>query len=114
MESRTQWSTGTAASRSGAAPDKEGTLHALQTGAIGAASVAAVGGLAYGILTRKRRELMREWVMPLHRALAVPLGIAELRCLGFVSVVVRVGGGVLGWGVPGLVSGCLWVGGSLS
>ncbi|GAA0898097.1 MULTISPECIES: pRL2-11 [Streptomyces violaceusniger group] len=57
--------------------DKEGTLHALQTGGIGAASVAAVGGLAYGILTRKRRELMREWVVPLHQALAVPLGIAE-------------------------------------
>lgn len=57
--------------------DTECTLHALQTGGIGAASVAAVGGLAYGILTRKRRELMREWVVPLHQALAVPLGIAE-------------------------------------
>ncbi|MGK5546682.1 pRL2-11 [Streptomyces sp. URMC 127] len=53
------------------------TLQTLQTGGIGAASAAAAGGLAYGILTRERRELMREWVEPLHQALAVPLGIAE-------------------------------------
>uniref|UniRef100_UPI002F9089D3 pRL2-11 n=1 Tax=Streptomyces sp. NBC_01562 TaxID=2975879 RepID=UPI002F9089D3 len=52
-------------------------LAALQTGGIGAASVAAAGGLACGLLTRERRELMREWVGPLHQALAQPLGIAE-------------------------------------
>lgn len=52
-------------------------LAALQTGGVSAASVAAAGGLAYGLLTRERRELMREWVTPLHQALAVPLGIAE-------------------------------------
>ncbi|MFE2513326.1 pRL2-11 [Streptomyces naganishii] len=52
-------------------------LAALQTGGISAASAAAAGGLAYGLLTRERRELMREWVTPLHQALAVPLGIAE-------------------------------------
>ncbi|MEU0942319.1 pRL2-11 [Streptomyces canus] len=57
--------------------DKEGTLHALQSGGIGAASVAAAGGLAYGILTRKRRELMREWIVPLHEALALPLRLPE-------------------------------------
>ncbi|MFD9465490.1 helicase HerA domain-containing protein [Streptomyces sp. NPDC060027] len=37
----------------------------------------AVGGVAYGLLTRERRELMREWVVPLHEALTIPLGIAE-------------------------------------
>ncbi|AQW46678.1 pRL2-11 [Streptomyces violaceusniger] len=57
--------------------NRDAALATLETGGIGAASVAAVGGLAYGILTRKRRELMREWVVPLHQALAVPLGIAE-------------------------------------
>jgi len=52
-------------------------VAALQTGGISVASAAAAGGLAYGLLTRERRELMREWVTPLHQALAVPLGIAE-------------------------------------
>ncbi|GGW79466.1 hypothetical protein GCM10010320_71830 [Streptomyces caelestis] len=55
----------------------DAVLATLQTGGIGAASVAAAGGLAYAVLTRERRELMREWVGPLHQALAVPLGIAE-------------------------------------
>ncbi|GAA0466558.1 pRL2-11 [Streptomyces olivaceiscleroticus] len=53
------------------------TLAALETGGIGAASALAVGGVAYGLLTRERRELMREWVIPLHEALAQPLGLAE-------------------------------------
>ncbi|WJV51712.1 pRL2-11 [Streptomyces flavofungini] len=53
------------------------TLQALEYGGIGAASAAAAGGLAYGVLGRDRRELMREWVDPLHQALAQPLGIAE-------------------------------------
>ncbi|MGW5609477.1 helicase HerA domain-containing protein [Streptomyces sp. NPDC003753] len=52
-------------------------LAALQRGGISAASVAAASALAYGLLTRERRELMREWVVPLHQALAQPLGIAE-------------------------------------
>ncbi|PIB05111.1 MULTISPECIES: pRL2-11 [Streptomyces] len=56
---------------------RDATLQTLQPGGIGAASAAAVGGLAYGLLTRERRELMREWVTPLHLALAQPLGIAE-------------------------------------
>jgi len=56
---------------------REATLHTLQTGGIGAASAAAAGGLAYGLLTRERRELMREWVVPLHEALHRPLGMAE-------------------------------------
>ncbi|MFE7431111.1 helicase HerA domain-containing protein [Streptomyces sp. NPDC057545] len=46
--------------------------------AIGAASTLAVGGVAYGLLTRKRREFMREWVRPPARALAKPLGMSEL------------------------------------
>lgn len=53
-------------------------LATLETGGIAAASAAAVGGLAYGLLTRGRREFMREWVNPLHEALAVPLGMSEL------------------------------------
>ncbi|MEU9115979.1 hypothetical protein AB0D04_30460 [Streptomyces sp. NPDC048483] len=57
--------------------DQGAMLRALHTGGIGAVSVAGAGGLAYGILGRGRRELMREWVGPLHQALAVPLGIAE-------------------------------------
>jgi hypothetical protein len=56
---------------------RDATLQTLQTGGIGAASAAAAGGLAYGLLTRERRELMREWVVPLHQALAQPLAIAE-------------------------------------
>lgn len=53
------------------------TVQALEYGGIGAASVAAAGSLAYAVLTREQRELMREWVHPLHQALAEPLGIAE-------------------------------------
>ncbi|MFB7082664.1 hypothetical protein [Streptomyces sp. NPDC056308] len=53
-------------------------LTTLETGGIAAASATAVGGLAYGLLTRKRHEFMREWVRPLHEALAVPLGMSEL------------------------------------
>lgn len=52
-------------------------LAALETGGITAGSAAVVGGIAYGVLTRERRELRREWVEPLHQALAGPLGIAE-------------------------------------
>ncbi|MFE5869558.1 hypothetical protein ACFQ6V_13035 [Streptomyces roseifaciens] len=52
---------------------QDATVQTLQIGGIDAAA----GGLAYGFLTRERRELMREWVAPLHQALAVPLGIAE-------------------------------------
>ena len=37
----------------------------------------AVGGAAYEWPTRAGREPMREWVIPLHQALAQPLGIAE-------------------------------------
>ncbi|GDY80108.1 hypothetical protein SAV31267_095930 [Streptomyces avermitilis] len=50
----------------------DATLATLETGGIGAASALAVGGIAYGLLSRERRELMREWVVPLHEALAQP------------------------------------------
>ncbi|MGA4844806.1 helicase HerA domain-containing protein [Streptomyces sp. G5(2025)] len=52
-------------------------LAALEPGGIGAASVLTVGSAAYMVLTRERRELMREWVGPLHDALHRPLGLAE-------------------------------------
>ncbi|WP_073791692.1 hypothetical protein [Streptomyces sp. CB01580] len=58
--------------------NRDQALAALETGAIGAASTLAVGGVAYGLLTRKRREFMREWVRPPARALAKPLGMSEL------------------------------------
>ncbi|MER5226446.1 hypothetical protein [Streptomyces flaveus] len=51
---------------------RDATLQTPQTGGIGAASAAASGSLVYGLLTRERRELMREWVVPLHQALAHP------------------------------------------
>ncbi|WP_236246972.1 helicase HerA domain-containing protein [Streptomyces sp. CC210A] len=53
-------------------------IAAAQTGGIGLVSAAAVGSAAYGLATRKRREFLREWVTPLHEALAVPLGMSEL------------------------------------
>ncbi|WP_328674956.1 hypothetical protein [Streptomyces sp. NBC_00343] len=52
---------------------RDATFQMLQTGGIGAAA----GGVAYGLLTRERRELMREWVVPLHQALAQPLAVTE-------------------------------------
>ncbi|MFI7246360.1 pRL2-11 [Streptomyces qinglanensis] len=52
-------------------------LAALEQTGIAAASTAAVGTAAYLALTRKRRELMREWVLPLHEALALPLRLPE-------------------------------------
>ncbi|MCX5434814.1 pRL2-11 (plasmid) [Streptomyces sp. NBC_00257] len=57
--------------------NRDATLAALEPGGIGAASVLTVGSAAYMVLTRERRELMREWVAPLHDALHRPLGLAE-------------------------------------
>ncbi|GHB29830.1 helicase HerA domain-containing protein [Streptomyces chryseus] len=57
--------------------NRETALAALESGGIGAASVLTVGSAAYMVLTRERRELMREWVGPLHDALHRPLGLAE-------------------------------------
>ncbi|MYY04740.1 MULTISPECIES: DUF87 domain-containing protein [unclassified Streptomyces] len=57
--------------------NREAALAALEPGGIGAASVLTVGSAAYMVLTRERRELMREWVQPLHDAIHRPLGLAE-------------------------------------
>ncbi|MGW6360318.1 pRL2-11 [Streptomyces sp. NPDC055092] len=57
--------------------DPDPMIAALEPVGIGAASTAAVGTAAYLLLTRKRRELMREWVLPLHDALALPLQLHE-------------------------------------
>ncbi|MER5781248.1 DUF87 domain-containing protein [Streptomyces mobaraensis] len=57
--------------------NRDQAVAALETGGIGAASALAVGSAAYMVLTRERRELMREWVIPLHEALHRPLGYAE-------------------------------------
>ncbi|MGW3060668.1 pRL2-11 [Streptomyces goshikiensis] len=57
--------------------DPDPALAALEQPGIAAASTAAVGTAAYLALTRKRRELMREWVLPLHEALALPLRLPE-------------------------------------
>ncbi|WP_124291331.1 DUF87 domain-containing protein, partial [Streptomyces sp. ADI91-18] len=57
--------------------NRDQALAALEPGGIGAASVLTVGSAAYMVLTRERRELMREWVGPLHDALHQPLGLAE-------------------------------------
>ncbi|MFI9019161.1 helicase HerA domain-containing protein [Streptomyces griseus] len=57
--------------------NRETALAALEPAGIGAASVLTVGTATYMVLTRERRELMREWVGPLHDALHQPLGLAE-------------------------------------
>lgn len=67
----------TVATARGVSADPAPMLAALEPVGIGAASTAAVGTAAYMLLTRKRRELMREWVLPLHDALALPLQLHE-------------------------------------
>ncbi|MEV7296654.1 hypothetical protein AB0N79_34285 [Streptomyces microflavus] len=57
--------------------NRETALAALEPAGIGATSVLTVGTATYMVLTRERRELMREWVAPLHEALHQPLGLAE-------------------------------------
>ncbi|MGW9452463.1 pRL2-11 [Streptomyces sp. NPDC055632] len=54
-----------------------GLAQALTYGSPAAALATATGSIAYRMKTRERRELMREWVEPLHQALAAPLGISE-------------------------------------
>ncbi|MFI8932430.1 pRL2-11 [Streptomyces sp. NPDC053474] len=55
--------------------DPEQTLHALQYGAAGTGGLLLVGGAVQAVRHRGRRELMREWIEPLHLALVDPLGI---------------------------------------
>ncbi len=52
-----------------AAPETDGNGPAL----------ALTGGVTYGLLSRERREFVREWARPLHEALAVTLGISWSR-----------------------------------
>ncbi|MFC9595787.1 helicase HerA domain-containing protein [Streptomyces sp. NPDC056944] len=51
--------------------------QALTYGSPAAALATAAAGATYQLKTRERRELMREWIEPLHQALAGPLGISE-------------------------------------
>ncbi|MEV1040464.1 pRL2-11 [Streptomyces sp. NPDC050204] len=55
--------------------DPEQTLQVLQYGGVTAGGLLVAGGAAHAALTRQRRELMREWIEPLHLALSDPLGI---------------------------------------
>lgn len=80
------WEIGYLATQDGTPPcrtqelwkNREQVLATLESGGIGAASALSVGGAAYAVLTReRRRELMREWVVPLHESLHRPLGYAE-------------------------------------
>lgn len=57
--------------------NREQVLAMLESRGIGGACVLTVGTAAYMALTRERRELMREWVVPLHDAIHRPLGLAE-------------------------------------
>jgi hypothetical protein len=57
--------------------NRDQALAALEPAGIGGACVLTVGTAAYMALTRERRELMREWVGPLHDALHQPRGMAE-------------------------------------
>ncbi|MBC9729305.1 helicase HerA domain-containing protein [Streptomyces sp. TRM68367] len=57
--------------------EPQSTLASLEYGGVLAAGAASLAGIAHTLLTREQRELMREWVTPLHHALAVPLGIPE-------------------------------------
>ncbi|MFD9435928.1 helicase HerA domain-containing protein [Streptomyces sp. NPDC060002] len=57
--------------------NRDQALAALEPGGIGGACVLTVGTAAYMVLTREHRELMREWVTPLHDAIHRPLGLAE-------------------------------------
>ncbi|MFI8515393.1 pRL2-11 [Streptomyces sp. NPDC085460] len=55
----------------------DAAAHALNYGGPAVLLAAAAGGVAYRVRGRERRELMGEWVEPLHKALADPIGISE-------------------------------------
>jgi hypothetical protein len=57
--------------------DPAATVTGLEAGGTGAAGLTVASALAYAVLGRQRRELMREWIDPLHQALTGPLGIPE-------------------------------------
>ncbi|WP_199550309.1 pRL2-11 [Streptomyces sp. N35] len=49
----------------------------LQYGGPAVAGTVAVGGVVHAVRGREQRELMREWVVPLHQTIAPLLGIPE-------------------------------------
>ncbi|MGW1976660.1 pRL2-11 [Streptomyces sp. NPDC001889] len=53
----------------------EETLQALQYGGAAAGGLLVAGGVLHGVRSRGQRELMREWIEPLHLALLDPLGV---------------------------------------
>ncbi|MFH8628010.1 pRL2-11 [Streptomyces vietnamensis] len=55
----------------------EASTQALTYGSPVAALATAAGGITLRVRGRERRELLEEWVRPLHQALAAPLGISE-------------------------------------
>ncbi|MFJ8676794.1 pRL2-11 [Streptomyces sp. NPDC093589] len=57
--------------------DPEQTLQALEVGGGAAGGLVLAGGLVQAVRHRGQRELMREWITPLHLALVDPLGIPE-------------------------------------
>ncbi|MEW2223414.1 pRL2-11 [Streptomyces sp. NPDC006990] len=57
--------------------DPDPALALLEQMGIAAASTAAAGTAAYLAVTRKRRAFQREWILPLHDALALPLQLPE-------------------------------------
>ncbi|MDX3519477.1 MULTISPECIES: pRL2-11 [Streptomyces] len=57
--------------------DPEQTLQTLEYGGAGAGGLLVSGAAVHAVRNRGQRELMREWVEPLHQALVGPLGIPE-------------------------------------
>lgn len=57
--------------------EPEQTLRTLEYGGAGAGGLLLTGAAVHAVRSRGQRELMREWVEPLHLALAGPLGIPE-------------------------------------
>lgn len=68
----------TFATAQGLCEDPAPALAAPERDGIAAASTTTVGGIAYGLLTRSRREFTREQIWPLREALAVPPCMPEL------------------------------------
>ncbi|WP_245607662.1 pRL2-11 [Streptomyces prunicolor] len=57
--------------------EPEQTLRAVEYGGAGAGGLLLTGAAVHAVRHRGQRELMREWVEPLHLALVGPLGIPE-------------------------------------
>ncbi|MFI9311077.1 pRL2-11 [Streptomyces triculaminicus] len=55
--------------------DPEQAVRALQYGGVSVGGLVVAGGVMHAVRGRRQRELMREWIEPLHLALLDPLGI---------------------------------------